>query len=401
VTRTSATALRTLLLCEAVLTVGVTLSFPFMTLYLHVQRGLPMGAVGLCVAGAMAASAAGQGVGGELADMLGCKRVMAGALAARAGLTALMAAAVAGGWSVPAVVGLHVSAGLLGNCYDPAVRAWIAHEHPADGRVRAYGLLRTASNAAWAVGPAIGGFAAARSYAALFGATSVLCALCLVLLLAVVPEAPAARTEAERAQLPAVPRDARFLTLCALSALLCCVMGQLVVPMSAHATAHAGITEPQLGLLFMVNGTLVVLLQHAVTGAVSGRSLARATALGSLFYAAGWSCAGFARGWWPLAAGVAIATVGETIVSPCMQTLAANLAPAGGRGRYLGFQGLMTSLGLALGPALGGFGQQRLPWPPAPWLAAAGLAVIAAGGFALFGRRLTAAELGMKTLEVS
>jgi MFS family permease len=401
VTRGSTTALRTLLLCEAVLTAGLTLSFPFMTLYLHVQRGLPMGVVGLCVAGAMAAAAAGQGLGGELADLLGCKRVMAGSLAARTALTVLMAAAVSGSWAVPAVVGLHVTAGLLGNCYDPAVRAWIAHEHPAEGRVRAYGLLRTATNAAWALGPAIGGFVAARSYAALFGATSILCALCLALLLAVVPEAPAARSAADRAVLPGVPKDARFLTLCALGALIYCVMGQLVVPLSAHATAHAGLSESQVGLLFTVNGVLVVLLQHAVTGAVSGRSLTRAAAFGCLFYAAGWSCVGFAAGWWGLAAGVAIATIGETVVSPCVQALAANLAPASARGRYQGFSGLVTSLGLAAGPALGGWGQQRFSWPPAPWLAVGALAVAAAFGFANFGSRLTAAEQGMKALEVS
>jgi MFS family permease len=299
---------------------------------------------------------------------------------------------------VAAVVALHVAAGLLGNCYDPAVRAWIAHEHPADGRVRAYGLLRTASNAAWAVGPAIGGFVAARSYAALFAATSAICALCLVLLLAVVPEAPAAR-DARSAAPAALPRDGRFLRLCALSALVYCVMGQLVVPLSAHAVAHAGLSDAQVGLLFTVNGALVVLLQHAITGVLAGRSLARAAAAGCLFYAAGWSCVGFARGWWGLAAGVAIATLGEIVVSPSLQALAANLAPAESRGRYLGIQGLVTALGLALGPALGGLGQQVFTWAPAPWLAVAALAVAAGAGVAGLERRLTAREQGMTVLE--
>ncbi|MBI2790170.1 MAG: hypothetical protein HYX59_15980 [Elusimicrobia bacterium] len=51
------TALNALLLCQGVMVAGLALSFPFLTLYFHEKRGMPMGLVGLAVSGAVAAAA--------------------------------------------------------------------------------------------------------------------------------------------------------------------------------------------------------------------------------------------------------------------------------------------------------------------------------------------------------
>lgn len=392
------TSLRALLLCQAVLVGGLTLSFPFLTLYLHEQRGLPMGAVGLAISVALLATAAGQGVGGELSDQWGCKRVMALGVAGRGVFTALMAMAVAGQWSVPAMVLLHSCAAFLGNLYDPSVKSWIAQEHPASDRVRAYGLLRMAANAAWAVGPALGGFMAGRSYALMFAATSLMCFLALGLLLWAVPPSPPAREREggfDARALAAVAGDPRYLRLCLLTLALGASMAQLVAPLSVHATSHGGLSEAQVGLLFTVNGGLVVLLQSFATRAVLGRPLTAAAAAGCVFYAAGWPWIGFASGFWPLAAGMAIVTLGEVTLSPTMNALGANLAPERNRGRYLGFHGLSYQLGHAAGPLLGGLGHQHLAWTPAPWLAAGALAGACGWGFSALGRRLGDEEQGI------
>lgn len=393
------TALNALLLCQGVMVAGLALSFPFLTLYFHDKRGLPMGLVGLAVSGAVAAAAVGQALGGELADVWGCKRVMALALTTRAGFTALLAAGIAGEWPVAAIVALHVAASFSGNLYGPAVRAWIAHEHPAGERVRAYGALRVAQNAAWAVGPAIGGFMAGWSYPLMFAATAALSLVCVGLLLGLVPQAPAARSGERFAWSGslAAARDPRCLELAVLSLLIACSAAQLVAPMSVHATAHGGLSETKVGFLFAVNGGLVVLFQQAATRAVSRFALTKAVAAGCLFYLAGWSWIGFARGWWPLAFGMAVVTVGEIVVSPSLEALAANLAPARLKGRYLGFQGLLQSLGQALGPLLGGLGHEHLTgrWTPAPWLAAGALAGAAGWGFRRLGRRIGKAEEGL------
>ncbi len=399
-TRTGRTALRALLLCQAVLVGGLTLSFPFLTLYLHEARGVPMGRTGAAIGATLVAAALGQGLGGELSDLLGCKRVMAGAVSGRAFFTALIAWAVKDAWSVPAIVALSAAAGFAGNFYGPAVRAWIAHEHPPGGRVRAYGLLRVATNAAWAAGPAAGGLLAGFSYAFMFAATAAVCVAGLVLLVWAVPRAPAARAEAgwDWGALASLRRDRRFVELCALTAAISCVMGQLVAPLSAHASAHAGLSDSRIGLLFTVNGALVVLLQHAATRAASRWRLSAVSAAGCLLYAAGYSWVGFAGGWGGLAAGVGVVTLGEVAVSPCLPALTANLAPERERGRYMGMFGLSWTLGNALGPLLGGYGFQwaGTRFIPAPWLAVGALALAAGYGFKRLGRRLTAAEDGLE-----
>ncbi len=399
------TALRALLLCQGVLVAGLALSLPFLTLYFHTKRGLPMGLAGLAVSCAVAAAAVGQALGGELSDVWGCKRVMALSLICRAVFSALLAAAVAGAWSIPVIVALHVAGAFSGNLYGPAVRAWIAYEHPPGERVHAYGSLRVATNAAWSVGPAIGGFMAGYSYALMFAATAALSLFCLGFLLGFVPRAPAVRSGdgfAWSGGLMAA-RDARFLELGVLSLIIAISMAQLVAPMSVHATVHGGLTETTIGFLFAVNGVLVVLFQQAATRVVARAPLTRAVAWGCLFYLAGWSWIGFARGWWPLALGMTIVTVGEIIVSPSLEALAANLAPERLKGRYLGFQGLMQSLGQALGPLLGGLGFEHLSgrWAPAPWLAAGALAGAAGWGFWRFERLLTPAEEGLMVQEAT
>ncbi len=393
------TALKALLLCHAVLVAGFALSFPFLTLYFHEQRGMPMGLVGLAVSGAIAAAAVGQALGGELADVWGCKRVMALSIVCRAVFTALMAAGIAGEWPVSVIIALHVCGAFLGHFYSPAVRAWIAHEHPAGGRAGAYSALRVAQNAAWAVGPAIGGFMAGYSYSFMFAATSAMCVLCLGLLLGLVPAAPAERSGEGFAWSGTMKaaRDPLFLELGVLSLIVTCSMSQLVAPLSVHATAGGGLTTTEVGFLFAVNGALVVLFQQAATRLISRVELSRAAAAGCLFYLAGWSWIGFARGWWPLALGMAIVTLGEIIVSPSIETLAANLAPARLKGRYLGFHGLLQSLGQALGPLLGGLGYEHFSgrWAPAPWLAAGALAGAAGWGFHRLGRRLDKSVEGL------
>ncbi|MEK7384303.1 MAG: MFS transporter, partial [Elusimicrobiota bacterium] len=228
-TKSDRTALRTLLLCQGVLVAGLALSFPFMTLYLHQRRGLPMGMTGLAVSLSVVATAVGQGLGGELSDLWGCKRVMSASLAGRVVLMILMALAIALAWPVFVIVTLLVCAGFFGSFYDPAVRAWIAGEHPAAGRVRAYGQLRVATNAAWAVGPAVGGLMAGVSYALMFGVTSALCLVCLGLLVWVVPDAPVSRTGEGFAwgSVASVSKDRRFLEFCGLSVLAATVMSHL------------------------------------------------------------------------------------------------------------------------------------------------------------------------------
>lgn len=384
-------ALWPLLACQALLTAGLALSYPFFALYLHRDRGLPMGWVGFWLFAMTAAGAAAAYFGGELSDTRGPRAVMTAALLGRAAFVGGLAVAVWTAAPLWIVVALHVAGGCVGHLFDPAIRSWIAARVPPQGRVTLYGRQRVAVNVGWAVGPALGGLLAAESYALTFAATSALCLLCAGVAAFGLPADASARAgdTASASGILAAGRDARFLRFCAWSLVLAIVTAQLVAPLSVHAVQFVGLTERQVGALFAINGVLVIL--GVVPAAQLPMSLTAALAAGCGLYAAGYALVGFAPGFWTLALAMVVLTLGEIVVSPRMPTLTAELAPANLVGRYIGFQGLCFTGGQALAPLLGGAGLQHLSprWTPAPWLIIGALGAAAAAGFSRFGRSVT------------
>ncbi|MDD5656418.1 MAG: MFS transporter [Elusimicrobia bacterium] len=388
-----------LLVCQCVLVSGLALSYPFFALYLHRQRGLPMGLVGAALFAMLSATAVGQALGGELSDILGSKRVMEASVGARGLVVVLMSWAMAGGAAAGGLILLHVLGGFCGSFYDSAVRAWIAASCSERERLAAYGKLRVAVNLGWAVGPALGGLMAERSYPMLFAVSGAACLVCLAMVRWLVSSAAAARPESRFSwrEAAGVAADRRFMRFCLFAGLIGAVMAQLVVSLSVHCVRYAGLSEARVGLLFTLNGVLVVLLQAPATQAARRLRLSAVLAAGCLFYAAGYGWVGFAGSFAALAAAVAVVTLGEITVSPGLHTMAVNLAPEKLRGRYLGFQGLSWQLGAAFGPLLGGLALQYLSpvWSAAPWLAVSLLAAAASWGFRDFGRRLNPREDGL------
>ncbi len=393
-------SLWTLYASQVVMIAGIALSFPFFALYLNKERGLPMGTVGILLCASLLLSGLSHGLGGELSDRLGRRAVMLGAMWSRTALIALLGAAVQGEWPLGAVVAIHFAASFVGNFFPPAARSWIADHCVPTRRVEAYGWLRVAGNLGWAIGPALGGFLAERSYARMFFATSVFCSVCAVLLgLGLRDKEGFQRSEGFSASgLFSSARDPKFLRfgLCAL--LLTAVMAQMVVPLSVHAVTYAGLSESQVGLLFSLNGSVVVATQFLGARLLKNTPQSRVLAWGSLLYAFSYATVGFLRGFPALAGAMVAISLAEVAVSPALQTLSANLAPQGLQGRFTGLSGMMEHVGMAAGPLLGGFFQQHLSptWPAAPWLLIGGVGVLASSGFLALGPRLSAREQGLE-----
>jgi MFS family permease len=259
-----------------------------------------------------------------------------------------------------------------------------------------------AVNLGWAAGPALGGGIAEVSYQAMFVISAgvfLACAFFLRLAL----DADEAQRPGEGFSARALidpASDRRFLafTLCVLA--LASVMAQLVAPLSMHASLHGGLSESRIGLLFSLNGLLVVACQWPAARLIGRLRLSSALVLGCALYALGYGSVGFARGLPAFALCVLVFTLGEVMASPALQALSANLAPAGRKGRYMGFCGLMEQVGMAAGPLLGGLLQQWLgrSCPAAPWLCVAGAALAAGAGFSALGGRLSLGEQGLSEM---
>jgi len=159
----------------------------------------------------------------------------------------------------------------------------------------------------------------------------------------------------------------------------------LMVLLPVYAKENFGVVERQYGFILATNAAMVVLFQFPVTRWTSRRSPLPILALGSLFYAAGVGSVALGSGLGAFWLSMVILTVGEMIMVPTSTTLTANLAPVEMRGRYMGLYTLTWTVGLGVGPVVGGFLNDRLA-PVAIWYGGLALALTAALGFLALGR---------------
>ncbi|MEA3238714.1 MAG: MFS transporter, partial [Candidatus Bipolaricaulota bacterium] len=271
----------------------------------------------------------------------------------------------------------------------PGISAMVADIVPQKYRVEAFGILRIGANAGWAIGPAIGGFLMVISYWLLFLVTAAASLIGTVLIVLFIEESSHTQA-AQRFDLPKVfdaGRDRGFLVFCGFSFLLFLVMGQFASTLSVFSTEFVGISDVQLGIVYTLNGIIVVFFQWpaALIGGKIGTR--RALTLGAILFGAGYFTVGLAHSFYFLLGSMTVITLGEVIFAPSATTAVANSAPEGKMGRYMGFFGLAEALGWSAGPFIGGWLIDYLSKKPVLlWGAIAAIAVTAAIGFSYSGR---------------
>ena len=395
---------RVLSVCQAVLSFGLGLAFPFFAIYLHRVRGLPMTWVGGGLSLAVAATALSQGLGGELSDRFGRRRIMILALWGRAVTVLALAYTIYRDLPIPLIIGMQLVSNFVSHFFEPASRGWIADYAGIRDRHRAYGLLRIATFAGFAVGPALGGLMADRSYAILFAASGLVCILCAlgatIFLRSERP--PQADSEEELSDDIDYSVDWNFMTLCFFSSLLALAMAQFVVPLSLWATKFVGLKDSQMGLLLSLNGLLVVMFQIPAVNLLAGVRLTLAIGGGCIMYAVGYAGVGFAGGIAGLVIAVVLLSGAEILVPSALQALAANMSPESVRGRWIGILGLSRQFGSALGPVVGCAAMEYAAARgfAGHWFGVSIVAIAAGFGFLILGRRLLPEEEGLLEEEI-
>lgn len=390
---------------EGILAAGYAMSFPFLAVYLSAHRGVPMAWVGVFLSCSMLATSIAQFVGGEISDAIGRRKVMVSALALRSVLVAVIAWIVYSGAGLWAIFLFHPLGMFIGSFFHPAARSWVADFVGPSRRMKAYGFLRMGTNAGWALGPALGGFLAEGSYAALFSVTAVVFAVSTVIVALSIKDAPGAASGKFRAPgfgtAAATLKNGHFLRFCLFTFIMCAVMSQLVVSSSLYSKKYLGFSEAQIGLLFSVNGVMVVLAQYFMTRVLERRRITSGLAAGALFYGAGYLAFGCSTFFYAAAAAMVVVTLGELAVSPGLQALGANMAPRGQKGRYLGVQGLFQQAGSSAGILVGTNAISLISpvFQQGPWFIVAFAACTASLGFLSLGRRLTLEQDGLRNPE--
>ncbi|HEY8147043.1 MAG TPA: MFS transporter [Kofleriaceae bacterium] len=373
-------------------TMGLSLVLAFMGLYLVTERGVSGLHYGLIYFTANICQAATSTWAGQLSDRIGRRGLMVSTLVGRALVIATLGALVLVHAPVPLLAVVIVVSATLRGGFEPIASAVVADiARPAD-RVAAFGLQRIGINAGWAVGPALGGLlASVIDYGLVF-----FCAVIPLFISAIVmarleePPRDTAAPAADRISLRAALADASsrgelmLLLLCAL--VFSTVHIQLFATLGLYAKGELGIDEAHIGLLYTINGVLVIALQVPAIALIRRLSPDRALVTGCLIYSTAFLWIGAADGPGLLRLAVVTATIGEVILTPAQESTVADLSDPARLGRAFGLYGTMQMIGVAFAPLLGGLIYDHLRHRPmAMWGTLAGLAFLLALGYARFG----------------
>jgi MFS family permease len=311
--------------------------------YTAPQAGLAIGAYGV---GAICASL----VGGWLADHLGRRNTIVLSMVLSAGV--MMGLSQAEGYAV--LMSLTVLAGFCAEMYRPAATALIADVTTPAQRVTAYALYRLAINFGFAIGPAVGGLMAHKSFFLLFAGDAVTSLAYAGIAIAALPNRVVAHhtVDTGRSALRAILHDSRFLMFLASTMAASMVFMQHISSYPLQITA-LGYSSSVFGMLISLNGVLICLTELPLTTYTRRQPPRRVMVIGMLVFGTGFALIGLARTIPLLAGTVVVWTIGEMFYFPMAAAHVANLSPPDMRGRYQGAWGISWGLGAVLGPVFG------------------------------------------------
>lgn len=369
-------------------TVGSSMIWPFLMIYVSKKLGLPLmtGASLMTLNSVM--GLVFSFMAGPIIDKVGRKWIMVVSLIMNGLAYLLMGQA----FSLLHFAILMSITGAFNPLYRIGADAMMADLVPAEKRIDAYSLLRTSNNIGVALGPAIGGFIAAISYTYSFS----MAALGLVtygLLITffaneTLPQRdPRQKPEQERfGGYDRIFRDIPFMHLILAFTLTMVSASMLWVLLGVYAYKNYGVTESLYGWIPTTNALMVVFLQLLVTRYTRQRPAWLVLALGAALYALGVGSVGLGTSFWAFWVSIIIFTLGELVVSPTATTLAANLAPADMRGRYMSLYGLTWGAAAGIGPVVGGWLNDHIS-PQAIWYGGFLIGLVSAVYFLRLARR--------------
>ncbi len=371
--------------------IGGAMLYPFFALYLTRKFDVGMTEVGVLFAVFSLSGFISSTLGGALTDRLGRKGIVI------FGLIASSFSAVAMGLvdSFEAFFVLALTVGILGDVAGPSQNAMVADLLPEQKRAQGYGIIRVAFNLSVTIGPAIGGFLAARSYLSLFIADAIISLITAVLVWRFLPE-----TKPQR--LPGVPqesvvgsfggyfrvlRDVPFLLFMGASVLMTIVYINMNTTLGVFLRDAHGVSEAGYGYILSLNAAMVVLFQFAITRRIEHFPPMLMMAAGTALYAIGFAMYGFVGVYSLFLLAMVIITIGEMIVAPVGQALVAKFAPEDMRGRYMAVFGYSWGLSFAAGPYLAGLILDHYD-PRLLWYACGIIGMLAVMGFLGLHRRV-------------
>ncbi len=377
--------------------IGGTMLFPFFALYITSKFNVGMTQAGVVLGVFSISSLIGSVIGGALTDRFGRRKLILFGLVFSAISTLTLGSVNQYALLFP----LAVLIGVLSDVAGPAHQAMIADILPADKRQEGFGILRVVGNMSWIIGPTIAGFVAGidKTFFSLFVADAIISCIVAVLFYKLIPETkPQPKEDVKPESIGQtfrgygqVFRDFAFMAFIFASIIMTTVYIQMYNSLSVFLRDEHGITPQGYGFLLTSSAVVVIIFQFSITRAIKTKPPFLMMALGSLIYMVGFGMFGFVGAYLLFVAAIVIVTIGEMIVMPVSQALAANFAPEDKRGRYMAVYGLLWQLPATIGPTAAGIILDNYN-PNLLWYIGGVLCAVAAFGFYLLHVRLGSRE---------
>ncbi|WP_424356910.1 MDR family MFS transporter [Methanocella sp. MCL-LM] len=335
---------------------GFSIAYPFISLYLFKYRGIPMTDIGMALLIAAVIGLGGQLIGGELCDRIGRKAVMGIGLALNAVAFGLLTAAILFQANYFVFLALLCLREIAGGLYRNVPTVMVSDVAAPGDRNGAFSLLRIGGNLGFALGPIVGGVLATYSYAYMFAVTMITSTIFLLITIFLMRDTRPEKCGVTMAKGPAnILADHPFLWFCIVSAAISLVYSQMLSTFGTYSGSYGQINETMIGLLFSLNGFMVVFLQYPIAVFLERFKLTTSLIAGSLLYAAGFGIVGLCTGFWPLFLCMFVISMGELVFTPPSMNIVARMASPENRGRYMSISGVLGNVGFAIGPFIGGF----------------------------------------------
>jgi predicted MFS family arabinose efflux permease len=357
-----------------------TMVIPFMTIYLTqpsmgysiAQAGLVMGIFGL---GAIC----GGFLGGRLTDKWGFHRVQLVALAGGGVLFIVLGQMRSYPWICVCAFLLSV----VNDAFRPANSTAIATYSKEENRTRSYSLNRLAINLGWAFGGALGGILASINYHLLFwvdGCTNLVAVLLLRIFLHPATVTPVHHREGTAGKpVLSAYRDKVYLWFIVCTTLFASCFFQLFSTLPLFYKRVLQLPEYKIGLLMTLNGLLIAVFEMVLVFKMEGKRE-------NLFYIMyGVCCVGMSYillDLLPLSIFLPffcmlLATMGEILAFPFMNSFWISRTSASNRGQYAGLYTIAWSTAQVIGPSAGAEIAQRFGFNVLWWIVG-GVCAIAA-----------------------
>jgi MFS family permease len=337
---------------------GGFLLFPFFALYITRKFEVGMTEVGILFALFSFSSFIGSFIGGALTDRIGRRTMIIFSL-----LTSAFSSLAMGFVnSLEVFYFIAILSGIFTDTGGPAYNAIVGDLLPEKKRATGFGILRVAFNISAAIGPAIGGLVASRSYLALFITDAVISTIVAVIVFFTIPETKPELAAGVQQESVAqsfkgyfrVFRDGAFVLFMLASTLAWMTYMNMNTTLGVFLRDTRGVSEAGYGALISFNAILVVLFQFWITRRLERYPAMLMMAVGTLLFTFGFVMyAVFDNYLWFMGA-MAFITVGEMVTVPIANAEVINFAPEDMRGRYGAVYGLAWMLPFMIGPYLAG-----------------------------------------------